>query len=68
MARPHKFTPGEPIVDLTRFARLMDEHRWVYFRDKPTHPGWAISWSFRTVHGAIRRGYLREANPTEVQP
>ena len=66
MSRPHKFTQGNPITDLDQFARLMDEQRWVYYRHKPTHPGWAIGWSFRTIQDAIQRGWLREADPVEV--
>ena len=64
--KPHKFTPGKKIRTVAHFARLMAAGRWIYYRRKPTHPGWAVSWPFRSVQDSIARGWLREA--TEVKP
>ena len=64
--KQHKFKPGRKIKSLARFAALMKAGAWIYYRHKPTHPGWATGWPFRTVLSAIRAGYLREAIPQEV--
>jgi len=68
MIRPRKFTPGRKITSVSRFAKLIDQHAWVYYNHKPIHFGWSQNWTFRQVQIAIRAGYLREANPVEVQP
>lgn len=64
--KPHKFKPGRKIRSVARFAAMIEAGRWIYFRHKPTHPGWARSWQFGAVQSFIRAGYLREAIPTEV--
>jgi hypothetical protein len=58
MSGRRKFIPGARIHSLNQFALEIEAGHGVYHNHKYAPMGWAISWQFRFVLQAIRRGDL----------
>lgn len=61
MSRPRKFRPGLPFEHWEDAARAILADEWIYYRHKPTHPGWAKGWSILTINTFVRHGWLFRA-------
>ena len=60
------FHPGPEINTLNEFAAFASQERPIYFRHKVTIFAWYQNWSIHLILFNIRRGYLRQALPIEV--
>lgn len=65
MARQRKFRAGRRIENFADFASCVTGGRWLYWNDRPKHPGWLCGLQFRTIDYAIRGGLLRVAELNE---
>lgn len=61
MRRPKLFIKGDKIICITTLVRSAKAGRWIFFRHKPLHPGFYVSWSLRTILNAIENSYLHTA-------
>ena len=61
MPRKTKYVKGEPICDLDQFVSILDAGQWVYWCDRPKHPGFLASMRLRVLQGAVRSGILHLA-------
>ena len=59
--RQTKFVKGARIWFLAEACAAMEGGRWLYFRDKPLHPGFMMGWTVRSVAGYVKAGYLHYA-------
>lgn len=50
---PKKYRKGEIIPSLTLLIAELEAGRWVYFKDRPLHPGFILSMTFKTVLGCL---------------
>lgn len=65
--RRRKYAKGRTLTAPEAFAEIM-AGRYVYWHDKPTHPGWARSWQMNMLIGACARGAISQAiNTNEVR-
>lgn len=70
MARARKYLKGEPIVRISDAIGAILSGDYIMVRDKPTHPGWAGSWSLHTLRQFVSNRWLHYAiiNPAWVAP
>jgi len=61
MPRKTKYRKGELITNWGDLALQLQQNRWVYWGDRPKHPGWLRSMRFQVLDQAINRGDLSEA-------
>ena len=66
MPRHNKYRKGSTITNWTELALNLQQNRWVYWGNRPKHPGWLRSMHFQVLDQAINRGDLREAIPTQL--
>ena len=51
-----KYKKGETIHMLDLLFGELTAGRWVYYRDRPLHPGFIQNMTFNTVLGGLRAG------------
>jgi len=52
------FCKGPVLTSLDDLSRCTLSGQWIYWNDKPLHPGWIISMQFRTIRDALDMGIL----------
>lgn len=69
MARVRKYLKGAP-MSLNAVITAVLDRRYVFFNDKPMHPGWVGSWSLHLLNILSNQGQLYRANlnPAWVAP
>lgn len=67
MSRPRKFRPGHQITDLGELIHAINVGCWIYWpnQDRPRHPSFMLSQRVMTLRGAVMRGHVWIAVPTE---
>ena len=62
--RERKYIKAERLT-LSRAINEIMAGRYIFWHDKPTHPGWAMSWQVMMLSGACTRGiiYRAKINP-----
>jgi hypothetical protein len=65
MPRTQKFRKGAQVEDWQQLSDLLRRDRWIYWLDRPKHPGWLRSMTFQTLDNAIYGGILWAAEPSE---
>ena len=63
MARARKFVKGGAIADIGELAGELDRLNYVYFWQRPCHPGWVGSMQFRTLVMLVGKGAFSYALP-----
>jgi len=53
---PNKYKKGITINSMTLLTIEVEAGRWVYYRERPLHPGFILNMSFGTVLGGLRSG------------
>ena len=61
MTRKNKFVKGAKIEDWEHLARVLKRNEWVYWDNRPKHPGWLRPMQFQVLDQALARGILSEA-------
>lgn len=51
-----KYRKGATIDSLTLLAMELEAGRWIYYKDRPLHPGFIWHMTFSTVLGSLRNG------------
>ncbi len=64
--KPKKFRRGEMLTPQQAFEQIADG-RYVYWADKPQHPGWMGSMQINCIIWGARTGLIREAIVNEEQ-
>lgn len=69
MSYVKKWKPGRPIKSVSEAVNLIwNKKRFVFYRHKPCHYGWAASWSLFTIFRAINNGFLFTAKENKKCP
>lgn len=58
--RERKYRKGKKLTFEQASKDVLDG-KYVFFFDKPIHPGWVSSWSVRLLNGYCLRGYIFQA-------
>jgi len=66
MPRKTKYVKGGCITNWQELAHALHHNRWIYWGDRPKHPGWLRSMHFQVLDQAITRGILAVAVPTQL--
>lgn len=53
---PKKYRKGAIISSLALLALGLEAGEWIYYRDRPLHPGFILHMNFATVLGGLRAG------------
>lgn len=61
MKRATKFRKGRKIKTTVEAVKLILGNSYIYWHDKPTHPGWARGWSVNLINSAVANGVLWRA-------
>jgi hypothetical protein len=59
--RKKKFRKAERLFYLTDLIEWIDIDGWIYWCDKPLHPGWVQSMTVRTLKNALEKGIIYRA-------
>ena len=59
--RKKKFTRGNPILSVSYAVELIVSGNYVFFREKPMHPGWMAGMPLRTIMNLVQRGLIYQA-------
>lgn len=58
----NKYRRGYIIFSLDELVYdWLEKERWVYLRDRPTHPGFILSMTLKTVRGFLKSHLISEA-------
>jgi hypothetical protein len=60
--RQRKYVKGAPLT-IDEAVQHILAGRYVFERNKPQHPGWAMSWSLGLLRGFCAGGNIFEAIP-----
>ena len=61
-----RYVPGKPIESFDKLVKRLENNEWVIVRygmgnNKPTHPGWILSWQLKTVMQYVGNKRICEA-------
>lgn len=68
MTPRRKYEKGMPFASFGDFGEWVADGGHVYWHDRFTHNGWALSWQIRMVVNAIPNGVLSRAVPRGARP
>lgn len=61
MKKKLKYKKGRKIGNMAHFELHHKFNGWVFLRNKPIHPSFLSSMTYRTINGFIQHGLLYEA-------
>lgn len=65
-SKRRKFKKGPKIRTIGYLVKLLTNHKWIYWFDRPKHYSVFERITLRTAMYAIKKGVLRQAIPTDV--
>ena len=63
MAHVRKYRMGK-MLTFSEFCQEIEAARYIMHNNKPTHPGWAMSWRISMALAMCRGGQIRAAEIT----
>jgi hypothetical protein len=60
--RQRKYVKGDQLAVDEAVGHIL-AGRYVFWFNRPVHPGWAASWQFRMLANACKGGVISEAVP-----
>jgi hypothetical protein len=58
-----KYEAGAKVKSFAHFAKLIEQQKPFYWRDKYLSPGFIQNWQVRIIYNSIKAGVLYEAKP-----
>lgn len=63
--KKRKFRKGEKIFDPVDALEAILSGKYLFWQDKPQHPGWMISMQLANIVGAVKLGLISHALPND---
>ena len=58
MARINKYRKGKVITSMQQLSCILERNEYIFWKDRPVHPGWIGSMTWRTLASLVKGKYF----------